>query len=96
MNVQISSDAEEDLTEGYWFYERQSVGLGDYFRSCLISDIDALVFYAGVHERVYGYHRALSKRFPFASYYRLEGELATVVAVLDVRRSPQWTRRRLK
>jgi hypothetical protein len=37
MIVSISSDAEEDLVEGYWFYERQSPGLGDYFRSCLIA-----------------------------------------------------------
>ena len=29
MIVDISSDAEEDLIEGYWFYERQSPGLGD-------------------------------------------------------------------
>ena len=34
MIVSISSDAEADLAEGYWFYERQSPGLGDYFRSC--------------------------------------------------------------
>ena len=96
MNVQISSDAEEDLAEGFWFYERQTVGLGDYFRSCLTSDIDALVFYAGVHERACGYYRALSKRFPFAIYYQLDRDIVTVVAVLDVRRSPQWTRKRLK
>ena len=36
MMVSISSDAEADLAEGYWFYERQSPGLGDYFRSCLM------------------------------------------------------------
>ncbi len=29
MIVDVSSDAEEDLIEGYWFYERQSPGLGD-------------------------------------------------------------------
>jgi len=40
MMVSISSDAEADLAEGYWFYERQSPGLGEYFRSCLIADID--------------------------------------------------------
>jgi len=26
MIIHISSDAEEDLIEGYWFYERQTVG----------------------------------------------------------------------
>ncbi len=95
MRVDISSDAENDLLEGYWFYERQSSGLGDYFRSCLISDIESLVYFGGVHEFVFNYHRALSKRFPFTIYYRVDGDIATVIAVLDARRSPQWIRDRL-
>ena len=65
MIVSISSDAEADLAEGYWFYERQSPGLGDYFCSCLIADIDSLSYYGGIHEIVLGYHRSLSSRCPF-------------------------------
>ena len=95
MIVYISSDAEEDLIEGYWFYERQSVGLEDYFRSCLISDIESLTFFGGVHEIDFNFHRSLAKRFRVAIYYRVDGDAATVVAVLDARRSPQWIRRRL-
>jgi hypothetical protein len=67
MIVSISFDAEADLAEGYWFYERQSPGLGDYFRSCLIADIDSLSYYGGIHEIALGHHRSLSKRFLFAS-----------------------------
>jgi hypothetical protein len=55
MIVSISSDAEADLAEGYWFYERQSPGLGDYFRSCLIADMDSLSYYGGIHEIALGY-----------------------------------------
>ena len=95
MNVHITSDAEEDLIEGYWFYERQSPGLGDYFRSCLIADIESLAFFAGVHEVILSYHRSLSKRFPFAIYYRVEQDTAIVAAVLDARRNPLWIRERL-
>jgi hypothetical protein len=54
MIVSISSDAEADIAEGYWFYERQSPGLGDYFRSCLIADIESLAYYGGNHENEYG------------------------------------------
>jgi hypothetical protein len=71
MIVDISSDAEADLVDGFWFYERQSPGLGDYFRSCLIADIDSLAYHGGIHEIAHGYHRALSKRFPFCIYYGL-------------------------
>jgi hypothetical protein len=96
MIVEISSDAENDLVDGFWFYERQSPGLGSYFRSCLISDIDSLKYYAGVHEKEYGYHRALSKRFPFGIYYSCDSERLVVIAVLDLRSSPLWIHRRLR
>ena len=50
----------------------------------------------GIHAIEYGYHRALSKRFPFCIYYRVDGSLVTVVAVLDARRDPLWIRQRLE
>jgi plasmid stabilization system protein ParE len=95
MMVQISSDAEEDLIDGYWFYEGQSPGLGDYFRSCLIADIESLAYYGGIHALEYGFHQALSQRFPFCIYYRFDESFVTVVAVLDARRDPLWIRQRL-
>jgi hypothetical protein len=95
MIISISSDAEADLAEGYWFYERQSPGLGDYFRSCLIADIESLTYYGGIHELAFGYHRALTKRFPFCTYYSLTGDMLIVVAIIDARRNPQWIRQRL-
>lgn len=30
MIVGISAGAEADIADGYWFYERQMIGLGDY------------------------------------------------------------------
>ena len=95
MIVHTSSDAEEDLVERHWFYERQSPGLGGYFRSCLIADIESLAYYGGIHELEYGLHRALSKRFPYCIYYRLADDAVTVAAILDARRDPSWTRQRL-
>ncbi|CAH1904446.1 hypothetical protein NTGHW29_30005 [Candidatus Nitrotoga sp. HW29] len=41
------------------------------FLDTLYSDIDSLTCFAGVHRIVLGYHRLLSKRFPFAVYYRV-------------------------
>jgi hypothetical protein len=96
MIVSISSDAEADIAEGYWFYERQSPGLGDYFRSCLIADIESLGYYGGIHEIEHGFHRSLSKRFPFCIYYSLNADVLIVVAVLDARRDPLWIRQRLE
>ena len=95
MNVRITEDAEHDVLAGFRFYEDQTAGLGDYFRDSIIADVDSLMFFGGIHEVVYGFHRMLAKRFPFAIYYEKTGEEVTVVAVLDCRRDPSWTRDRL-
>jgi hypothetical protein len=49
-------------------------GLGHYFLDSLFADIELLTDYSGVHASVFGYHRSLSKRFPFAIYYRVKIE----------------------
>lgn len=96
MKIHILDDAQEDLIQGFRFYEGQESGLGDYFLDCLFSDIDSLLVYAGVHAVTYTYHRYRSKRFPFALYSSLEKELVRVHAVLDCRRNPSWVRKRLR
>ena len=95
MRIAILEEAREDLIQGFRFYENQEPGPGTYFLDCLFSDIDSLLVYAGIHSVTYAYHRCLSKRFPFAIYYSLEGELVRVYAVLDCRRNPSWIRKRL-
>jgi plasmid stabilization system protein ParE len=95
MKIEVSDEADEDLTSGYIFYEKQEPGLGAYFLDSLFSDIDSLRLYAGVHPIVQGSHRCLSRRFPFAIYYRVENEVVRVRAVLDCRTRPSRIRRRL-
>ena len=55
-----------------------------------MSDIEGLNYFGGIHQVANGYHRALSKRFPFCIYYDKKGETLTVVAVLDARQDPLW------
>lgn len=95
MIIAISSGAEADVADGFWFFERQSIGLGDYFRSCIFSDIESLRYFGGIHEIENGFHRSLSKRFPFGIYYTFVGDCVTVVAILDLRREPLWIRESL-
>lgn len=95
MKIRILSPAEEDLEEGYRFYDSQAPGLGLYFLDCLYSDIDSLTYFGGIHPVVFGRHRLLSKRFPFAVYYRVTNAVVVIFAVLDCRRNPSWLRKRL-
>jgi len=97
--VLILEEAANDLFDGKNFYERQQAGLGDYFFDSLISDIESLKIYAGIHPLRFDFYRMLSRRFPFAVYYDLSDGVARVAAVLDMRRDParlcaQLTKRR--
>lgn len=89
MRLRLLPSTERDLEIGADFYESQRKGLGIYFNDCLSSDIESLRLFAGIHEQYHGFFRALSKRFPFAVYYRLQDDLVEIYAVLDCRQDPQ-------
>lgn len=92
MKIRILRLAVEDLERGKRFYERQQEGLGSYFLDSLFSDIESLLLFAGVHQRLFGYFRSLSKRFPYAIYYRINEEVIEVWRVLDCRQNPDGIR----
>jgi plasmid stabilization system protein ParE len=97
MKIKILVSAAEDLLNGYQFYEKQSPGLGKYFMDTLFSEIDSLLDSAGVHPIHFEkYHRFLSKRFPFAIYYRVENKVILIYAILDCRRNPKWITEKLR
>ena len=96
MKLVILDEAEQDLLEGFRFYEDQQEAVGSCFLDSLCADIDSLQLYAGIHRVLFGKsHRLLSKRFPFGIYYTLDGDEIQVHAVLDLRRNPAWIRRRM-
>ncbi len=95
MRIELLDEAGQDLVEAARFYEQQTAGLGPYFLDSLFSDIDSLQLYAGIHAVHYGYHRLLSRRFPYAVYYQVDGERVRVWAVLDCRQDVKAIRRRL-
>ena len=96
MKIKILEEARQDLVDGAAFYEKQSPGLGEYFRDTLFSDIESLLLYAGIHIEKWGYFRSLSRRFPFAIYYSIESDEIRIQAILDCRRDPKLVEDRLK
>ena len=95
MHVELRVEARDDLVDAAAFYDGQRDGLGDHFIDSLFSDLKRLESEAGIHEIVYGLHRKLSERFPFAIYYRVADPVVDVVAILDCRRDPDAIKRRL-
>ncbi len=95
MNIRILDEAQLDLEIASEFYELQSRGLGTYFLEHIFADIDSLILYAGNHYKQFGYYRLLSKKFPYAIYYLLNGDCIDIYAVLDCRQNPSKIRAKL-
>jgi hypothetical protein len=88
-NIIALEDVALDLKIAEEFYENQSIGLGGYFKDSIISDIESLWLYGGIHSKVFGLCRLLSKRFPYGIYYELQDEIVIIIAILDLRQNPK-------
>ncbi len=78
-----------DLKSSQDFYEKQAPELGGYFFDALVTDIESLHLYAGIHTKEFGYYKMLSKRFPYSIYYDIvEDTTVRVIGILDQRRNP--------
>jgi hypothetical protein len=89
MKIRLLPEAERDLEIGADFYESQRPGLGSCFNDCLTADIESLRIYAGIHETYRGFHRSLSKRFPFSIYYILFNDCVDITQFLTQGKIPK-------
>jgi plasmid stabilization system protein ParE len=96
MTINVLDSGEEDILHAMHFYEQQSHGLGSYYLDSIMSDIESLHIYAGIHIKIWGYYRLLSKRFPYSIYYKVTDETIFIYAVLDNRREPLVIQDRLE
>lgn len=94
--IVVLEEAVEDIEQGRKFYDLQENGVGDYFEDTIVSDIESLGLFHGIHSKHFGFHRILSKWFPFGICYREASEATQVFAVLDLRRNPIRIRKELK
>lgn len=93
--VRLTDEAVADIDSATLFYEKLIAGLGQYFFDSVITDLDALGFFGGIHQQTLGYYCCPAKRFPFLIYYDLSDEEVSVVAVLDTRANPKRAQKRL-
>ena len=93
--VYLRPDAEQDVEDASLWYDSQRKGLGGQFLDEISRTLNAISEYPAsfpiVHRNI---RRALTRSFPFGIYYRVEEELAVVVAVLHASRDPRrWKQR---
>jgi hypothetical protein len=93
-SVVVLTEAAEDIENARDFYDAQESGVGDYCADSLLTDIESLALYHGIHFQQFGFFRMLAHRFPHGIYYR-ETKTETQVFAVDLRRDPNWIRKEL-
>lgn len=92
----IAPEAEQDIAGAYDWYERQRVGLGEEFLSCVDACIQAITRMPQMHAIHYKtYRRGLVRRFPYIVFYEDEVDKVTVYGVFHTSDDPKKWRERL-
>jgi plasmid stabilization system protein ParE len=94
-NVIVLTEAAAGIEGARDYYEEREAGLGEYCVSSVLTDLESLAVFSGIHSRHFGFNRMISTHFPFGIYYRAHGDDTLVVAILDLRRNPKWIRKQL-
>jgi len=86
---------DSDVEAAFEWYEGEEPGLGyeflDEVRATYLRIQDGPLKYQVLRSDV---RRALTKRFPYAVYFSIEGDAVVVLAVLHAARNPaEWQRR---
>jgi plasmid stabilization system protein ParE len=91
----IRPEAEADLANARDWYEQQRVGLGAEFLLCVEEVLERIDRTPEIYMVVYhDVRRALTRRFPYAVYYRIASNDVVVVGILHTRRDPrEWQSR---
>ena len=93
--VHLLPEAEGEIEEACWWYERQRKGLGFELLLAIDATVEGLRRLPEGHELVaLRTRRALLRRFPYFVLYALEGDRIVITAVFHARRDPRgWSDR---
>ena len=91
-------EAREDILEAITWYEERREGLGDELFIAIENEIYFIKQNPYHYEGKYkGIRKAITKRFPYILYYRIESETKILVyAVLHMKRSANLWKKRVK
>lgn len=92
---EAESAVEADVEAAFDWFEGEEPGLGFEFLQELRAAYERIVDHPFGYEDIRsGIRRALTRRFPYAVYFSVEGETIVIVAVLSTARDPaEWQRR---
>ncbi len=87
-------EVEDDAAAGYRWYEEKASGLGDEFLRMFYACAGNIARNPLIYSKAHGqFRRSLLRRFPYAVYYKLEGNNILVFGLFDGARAPQSIRK---
>ncbi len=94
-SVVLLPEAEREVEQAFWWYERQQTGLGLEFLLAFDDAVESLRRLPEAHEIVaLRTRKALLRRFPYLVLYALEEKRIVVTAVFHAHRDPRrWSDR---
>jgi plasmid stabilization system protein ParE len=84
-----------DVEAAFEWYETENSGLGfEFLNQLRRSYLRILENPLAYQELRHGIRRALTRQFPYAIYFSIEGEIILILAVLHTARNPaEWQKR---
>ena len=95
--IEFRTEARQDILEAVAWYEKVRKGLGNEFLVAIENELHFIEENPYYHKEKYkGIRKAITKRFPYIIYFKIESENQVLVyAVLHMKRNPGiWKRRR--
>lgn len=95
MQPVVRPAAAADIEEAFLWYEERRSGLGNEFLAAVQRALDNIAARPTTYPMIHrGARRLLLRRFPYAIFYRVYGEVVVIVACMHVRRDPtRWEAR---
>lgn len=89
-------EIEDDVIAGYTWYEEKTHGLGEEFIRVFYARAGEIPRHPLLYPVIYnGFRRRILKRFPYAIYFRIEGNEIIVFGVFHCARNPGVIRAKL-
>ena len=88
--LRLLPEVEEDVINGYIWYEAKSRGLGEDFLRMFYASVNEIPWNPLRYPKVYqDFRRHLLRRFPYAIYFILENGQIIVFGLFHCARNPQ-------
>lgn len=88
-SLRFLPEVTEDIMTAYTWYEEKAIGLGEEFLRIFYAHVASICRAPFICSKVHQeFRRGLLQRFPYAVYFRIDGETVIIFGVFHCARNP--------